>query len=292
MNKKLEHPYHDLTNGFRLRGNLHAHTQRSDGLLSPEEVIQAYRGKGYDFLMISDHDIFATREWLDGLDRQELIYIPGNEISANGRHLLHVNATSWIAPNPQRQVVLNGIAAEPQSFAIMAHPNWQGQFDYATIGQLREWVGYAGIEIYNGVISRLGGSAYATNKWDMLLSDGFRCWGYANDDSHCSEDVALGWNVVFVREKTSDAIVDALRNGRFYASSGVEIENIVVEGLRIHLRTRNADRIAAVCDEGKRFAQVDAAELEVEVPEDVRYVRFECWGRGEQMAWSQPFYVV
>lgn len=292
MDKKLEHPYHDLTHGFWLRGNLHAHTQRSDGKLSPQEVIQGYRVQNHDFLMISDHDIFADREWLDGLDGQGLIFIPGNEISANGCHLLHVNAASRLAPNPQRQIVLNEIAAEPQSFAIMAHPNWQGQFDYATMAQLREWVGYAGIEIYNGVISRLGGSSYATNKWDMLLSEGRRCWGYANDDSHRGEDIALGWNVVFVREKTPEAIVDALRNGRFHASSGVEIESIAVDGMRIRLKTRNAERIAALCDHGKRFAQVDAAEMEIEVPEGVRYVRFECWGRGEQMAWSQPFYIV
>ena len=31
------------------------------------------------------------------------------------------------------------------------------------------------------------------------------------------------------------------------------------------------------------------ASAEIEVPDDARYVRFACWGRGEQFAWPQPF---
>jgi len=85
--------------------------------------------------------------------------------------------------------------------------------------------------------------------------------------------------------------VEALRNGCFYASTGVEIESILVEGRTIRLQAGNAERIAAIEATGRRFAQVDGACLEVEVPEGSRYVRFECWGRGEAMAWSQPFYV-
>ena len=31
--------------------------------------------------------------------------------------------------------------------------------------------------------------------------------------------------------------------------------------------------------------------LEVEVPADAGYVRFECWGAGETFAWTQPFFI-
>src|SRR5262245_54655083 len=37
------------------KGNLHAHSTRSDGKLSPEEVVAAYRDRGYDFLVLTDH---------------------------------------------------------------------------------------------------------------------------------------------------------------------------------------------------------------------------------------------
>ena len=32
------------------RGNLHTHSTRSDGVVSPEEVCRRYRAEGYDFL--------------------------------------------------------------------------------------------------------------------------------------------------------------------------------------------------------------------------------------------------
>ena len=41
--------------GRFFRGNLHCHSNKSDGLLKPEDVAAAYRDAGYDFIMLSDH---------------------------------------------------------------------------------------------------------------------------------------------------------------------------------------------------------------------------------------------
>jgi hypothetical protein len=41
--------------GRFFRGNLHCHSNRSDGLWEPEEVVGAYRDAGYDFVCLSDH---------------------------------------------------------------------------------------------------------------------------------------------------------------------------------------------------------------------------------------------
>src|SRR5215470_9246315 len=37
------------------RGNLHTHSTRSDGALSPEAVVRTYREHGYDFVAVTDH---------------------------------------------------------------------------------------------------------------------------------------------------------------------------------------------------------------------------------------------
>ncbi|MEG2860151.1 MAG: hypothetical protein RSA12_09670, partial [Clostridia bacterium] len=37
------------------KGNLHTHTTRSDGKMSPEDVMALYRAHGYDFLALTDH---------------------------------------------------------------------------------------------------------------------------------------------------------------------------------------------------------------------------------------------
>ena len=37
------------------RGNLHGHSNHSDGAKTPREVVEFYQELGYDFICISDH---------------------------------------------------------------------------------------------------------------------------------------------------------------------------------------------------------------------------------------------
>ena len=39
------------------RGNLHTHSNLSDGALEPKAVADAYKNAGYDFLQLSEHFI-------------------------------------------------------------------------------------------------------------------------------------------------------------------------------------------------------------------------------------------
>ena len=256
----------------------------------PQRVINDYAKRGYDFLAISDHDIYTSirdyRQW----DAKGMVLMPGNEVSANGSHILHVAADRFIEPVAQRQEVINRIAAG-KGLAVIAHPNWLEAFDGTPITQMQEWIGYHGLEIHNGLIRRLTGSPYCTNKWDLLLSQGRRLWGFANDDSHDDGDVECGWNVVYSKQRTVKEITAALTAGRFYTSSGVVISSIRVRANRITIETENAASIVAVSDFGQRIGSIDAARIDFEVPQDQRYVRFECWGVGEQFAWTQPFFV-
>ena len=288
----LLNPYQGLTGGKWVRGNLHTHSTRSDGKRSPQAVLNDYASRGYGFLMFSDHDCLMTPAELQGFQNRGLLLIPGNEITSNGPHLLHVNPDRALAPNPQRQQVLNEAATCP-GFIIVCHPNWHADFNHCRIEQLREWTGYAGMEIYNGTIGRLDGSQYATDKWDMLLSQGRRIWGFAHDDTHLAEgEVGLGWNMVYTTEPTVGGIVGAMAAGRFYASTGVTITSIQVSGHHVRIETADAQRIIAIQENSRRLAVTDANVLEIDVPEKTKYVRFECWGSGERFAWTQPFFNV
>lgn len=290
-------PYKNMTGGEWLRGNLHAHSTRSDGERDPGAVIADYARRGYGFFMMSDHDRLATEEDYAGWgDAKGMVLIPGIEITAGGPHLLHVDARSRVEPSTIRQEVLCAILDQAErtghGFCIVNHPNWGKGFDHCSLARLSEWMGYCGLEIFNGVIGRLYGSAYATDKWDMLLTAGRRVWGFANDDCHQARgDTELGWNVAYVRERTCAGVVEALRTGRFYGSSGVVIASIEVDGMTLRIKTENGRRVAAIVDSGRRLRVADAASLEMQVPDDCSYVRFECWGEGEQMAWTQPFFI-
>ena len=290
MSHIIINPYADLTAGNWVRGNLHAHTTASDGKLLPQELVDAYAKVGYEFLAITDHDVYTSAEDHQSLDDKGLILITGVETTDNGPHVLCLNGDSAIEPSSDRQAVIHATLASG-GFVIPAHLNRESHFDHTPIDQLRLWDGYEGIEIFNGQGSYNPGSPYSTAKWDLLLTEGRRVWGYANDDAHGPESIALGWNMAYVKERSAAGLIDALTAGRFYASTGVTITDIMVDGQRIVLQTADADRIVAVGNGGGRLAIVDQPTIEIDVPDYIHYVRFECWGRGEQFAWTQPFFV-
>ena len=84
-------------------------------------------------------------------------------------------------------LIIGALIGTNGSFAIMNHPNWGPAFVHCAQEWLDVWDSYKGIEIYNGVCEFLPGSAFATDRWDQLLTSGRRVWGFANDDHHWHE---------------------------------------------------------------------------------------------------------
>ena len=290
----LTHPYADLDSGRWMRGNLHTHTTLSDGQSPIEDVVADYASRGYDFLSITDHDMLTDPEVLDACAAAagDMVLVPGNEISANGPHIVHVGSDRVIEPLEDRQEVIRQINATA-GISIVAHPNAWNNFEHCSLANLQEWQDYQGIEILN-TLGWLGGDAYALQKWDLLLCSGRRVWGYANDDAHNPDMVAKAWNVAYVTDPSPGGIVDALARGAFYASCGVTINDIKVEGSRIRIETEDAERIVAISNAADtythRIGQVDDRVMEIDFVEDKRFIRFECWGKGERFAWTQPIF--
>jgi hypothetical protein len=284
MNARIESPYFQGAGAIWLRGNLHTHTQRSDGAASPQDTILHYARLGYDFLMLSDHDVLADYR---GLDAHGMTLLRGVEVCGGGPHLLDVGARRLVNAQSDLQRQIDQINRQ-SGFVVLCHPNWEDDYDHYPFSQLTALKDYRGIEIFNGTVIHMTGNHLATDKWDRLLAAGRRVWGYANDDAHGLSDRGLGWNVVRVKARTPGAILAALKNGSFYASSGAEISEIRVHGSHIHLEAPNADRIAVVAPGSCRVAVVDGSVLDYDVSNlAAPYFRVECYGRGGMMAWTQ-----
>jgi len=291
----LSSPYSEKPHWFK--GNLHTHTTNSDGARTVESVLRDYEEREYDFLSISDHDVLVDPVPYE--NGTALTLIPGVEVTANGPHLLHVNASTRVPPHQKRQQVLDEISEQQESFAILNHPNWLAPLPglHFTHAHMCSLTGYAGIEIYNGVIERLPGTALATDQWDQLLSNDLRLWGYGHDDSHEAGDVELAWNMVQATEPTVPELTRALRGGRFYVSTGVIIKRISVSERTVRIFTSNAARIRFISRWGVIRDTFDSQAAEYTVPEDpdeakaLGYIRVECYGGGSAMAWSQPVWI-
>lgn len=273
----------------QFRGNLHTHSTLSDGIYTMQEVIDLYADRNFDFLMLSDHDTLGDPALYE--DRGMVLF-PGNEITAFGGHLLHVNAQEFIEPEPSRQEVLDAIERSG-GFAIINHPNWGCRFSHWPQEELETLQGYAGLEIYNGVTERAEGGAEATDRWDMLLTQGRKLWGYGNDDFHILCDLERVWNMVYAEERSAEALLQALEAGNFYVSSGVHIDRLTVCGNRVSISAPGVECYRIIGDWGAIFATVEGPELSFEADPELpfSYFRIECFGKGTAKAWTQPFWL-
>ena len=92
--------------------------------------------------------------------------------------------------------------------------------------------------------------------------------------------------------RDAESIFSAIRRGWFYCSSGVELVDIARHGRTIVMETTNAEEIQMICDGGRQIARVSGLSASFTVPQSVEhYVRFEAYGLGSAMAWTQPFFM-
>ncbi|MCL2647510.1 MAG: CehA/McbA family metallohydrolase [Phycisphaerales bacterium] len=290
----LQNPYVRRPNtSYRwLKGNLHAHSTRSDGTRSPQKVLDLYAALGHDFAALSDHDILSD---YTGLNPHHMILLPGsNEVSSFGNHLLQIGSTAIAHPHENRQRVIDDILATG-GLAIINHPNWEAHWNHCPYELLQKLLGYHGLEIFNGVCLDLEGSAYAIDKWERLLSEGRIVWGFANDDSHRDNQEGRGWNVAQVPTHESQnpaAILAALKSGNFYASTGVTIDAIEVIGSTLHITAKDAQEIELYGDHAVRLAVSKSNEITFDAANaNATYLRAQLYGQGSAMAWTQPFVI-
>jgi hypothetical protein len=291
MPVRIDSPY-DQNSGDWLKGNLHAHTTHSDGAQSPEELLSIYQRLGYDWICISDHDTVTPRP-----DRRPegLAFLSGNEVTARGPHLLYIGASDLVAPDPDRPKVVSEILAR-NGLCILNHPNWGFEFLHWPQELLESIPGYHGIEIYNGIVRRLEGSSLATDRWDRLLSKGKRVWGFANDDAHLESDCGIAWNVVRCEKGDPGPIIESLKSGRFYASTGVSLSALETGGGKIRMISTNGSCCVVVMDHGVELGRYPGRSWQFDLERLAgswrpSYFRFEILGDSGATAWTQPIFL-
>ena len=312
-------PYVDLVDGRWYKGSLHVHSDVSDvaeaGLRPRGQVLADYRSCGHDFVMFAEQNRYTTQAEIDAdrLNDHGLVVIPGAELDdrcfvSSGQHLSHVNPSErcHVTEKCGLTDILRYVAGDEQAFVVLLHPDYPG-FDRSAT-----WTGLTALEVVSGFYLRRPGHEWSRNPfafdaWDYLLGQGARVWGIADDCSFAAGDIDVAWLQVFATECSVPAIVEAIRAGRFYSSTGVTIDGIDVDGATVTITARDAAHIDVVVDGGEPTVVADGQVATYEVCPDATYVRFECvgaddtWGSdyGERWteehvlrrAWTQPMWV-
>lgn len=239
------------------RGNIHTHSTLSDGKLAPDQVIEAYRSAGYDFMMLSDHFI-GHFNWpvadTRSLRSPDFTTIIGAEIHAPKTvvgelwHMVAAGLPLDFAPcgDDETGPELARRAAAAGAFVGIAHPAWS---------QLTVEDGHSidvahAVEIYNhgcAVESDRGDGWYLL---DQMLNDGKRLTAFATDDAHFNDhdaDAFGGWVHVKADSLDPASLLEALKAGHYYSSQGPSIQNLSIEGNILEIECSPVDRIAVTC---------------------------------------------
>jgi hypothetical protein len=223
--------------GQFFKGNLHSHSTNSDGLLPPEDVVKAYRERGYDFVSITDH--FMNRfEWpvtdTTHLRDERFTTLLGAELHGGGMEngeLWHI-VTNGLPENFEPQnpnedgAEIAARAIREGAFVTVGHPAWNG----VTEKDIDKLDDFDAIEIYNHGHTN---DCDRGNGWmlaDTLATRGMRFSTTAADDAHFKHrpDTFGGWVKVKSESLDPDSILEALKDGRYYASTGPEIHNVEI----------------------------------------------------------------
>jgi len=277
---------------------LHVHSTLSDGELAPGEVLAWYRARGYHFVALTDHGVLAEARRL----AEDFITLSGIEIDGVDpqRGLYHLVGLGLQGPpgvgcreSMPAQEAIDRLRAAG-GLVLVAHPYWSGQMSKDLLDQQ----GCFGLEVYNGGCEVDDARGFSAVHWDDLLACGYRLWGVAVDDAHWRDgdhDAGLGWVWVKAAALTQGAILDALRRGHFYASSGPEIHDLWLEESQVHIRCSPVASIDFVGN-GPLSARVSAVpggtltEASFRIRRRQRYVRVACRDAGGRWAWTNPIF--
>jgi hypothetical protein len=247
--------------GTWLRCALHAHTTNSDGELPPEMLVRHYEWAGYDVLAITDHWVRSVEPSTD-----RLLVLPGTELNAQAggpEHDAHVLALGLDVdpqvpdgefPSLDETVAwINEVGAVP----FLAHTYWSG----LRTEQFERCSGLVGIEVWNAGCELEVGRGGSAIHWDEALERGRRLFALATDDSHHpGYDSALAWTWVRADARTPEAVLDALRNGAFYGSTGPEIHALEIDDDAIEVHCSPAQSVTLVAGR-RRGARANAGRL-------------------------------
>jgi hypothetical protein len=295
------------------KGNTHSHTTMSDGDSPPEVVAKWYKEHGYNFLVLSDHNVFTDPANLSNLVDARFLLISGEELTT--RYLdkrVHVNGLNIPGKvAPQLDSTLVGTIQKNVDAVRVAngvphinHPNYLWSITQRDLLQVNN---DKLVEIFNGhpEVNNFGGGGWPSMEqvWDHLLTNGKEIYGIAVDDAHhfqgefAPERSNPGRGCVVVRAKNLAAreIVENLEKGWFYASTGVVLDDIIVTPPQIEIRIAPRGdfkfRTEFIGSGGKILLKAETNPAIYRLQGNERYVRAKVYDSGGFVAWVQPVFV-
>lgn len=192
----------------RIKCDLHIHTNASpDGHCSVKDIIAKAKESGLDAVAITDHDTTVSAKEALAFGDEELIIIPGVEVSTKQGHVLVLGTTDEFEPRLDARKTI----AEAKSkgcLVIIPHP----------FHRFRHAVGLHDITILNeaDAIEAYNSRYYtaSSNKKAARVARKLNKPITAGSDAHTCGFVGYGINIIDTEEKSANSVLKALREGK------------------------------------------------------------------------------
>ncbi|MBL4844109.1 MAG: CehA/McbA family metallohydrolase, partial [Planctomycetes bacterium] len=242
-----------------LRGDLHVHTDHSDGTDTVAQILEIARYKSLDFIFLSDHDTLSQVNDPDFVSTPDLTVLPAcewTEVNHGGvlapktvppHYDRSLPAATWPA---QTEAIIAKVHAEGGAF-VVNHPADRVRLwpwipasadameiwnHYWTVGPvpsdpyslakfMREKGALRGgllpsVDVIRA-LSKVGpGNHQALVLWELQLERGRKIAAVGGSDRHMALPPGHPTTWVLARENTREGIVEAIRKGRTMISDG------------------------------------------------------------------------
>ena len=285
----------------RYKANLHCHTTISDGRMTPEQVKEYYKERGYSIVAYTDHGIMVNQNHLtddeflalNGYELDVTESIPDksfkfkrtchfclvardpdnlvNVACSGGRYVKRESSKAYLdkvvydknEPDIEREY-----SAECLS-EMMKRCRDAGFFvtynhpgwSFESYPEFMSYDGYQAMEIINYASYVEGYPEHNEAFYDDMLRAGKRIFAVADDDNHAANTSCGAYIIVLADKLEYKTVTDAIARGDFYASEGPEIKALWYEDGKVHIKTSPARQIRM--NLGVRGAQVVTAEGEL-----------------------------
>ena len=289
---------------------LHAHTTESDGDEPLDRVIDWYRRLGFDCLVVTDHNLVTLP---DGESPERPLLIGGEEVTVmlEGESVaVYVNGVGL--REAVEPIVKDGVLATLQAnvdavvraggIPCLTSPYYREGFDHHTLAGIE---GAVLMDIYNAHPNNVLGDPRTFSYerlWDEALTAGRRLFGVATDDAHNYREFSAdnsnpgrAWVMARCSELTEESVLEALRSGDFYASTGVKLTSLEVEpgsvSLAIEPKTPQSYSTAFLGRGGRLLSEQKGTEADYRFEGGEGYVRARVTSSWGARAWTQPVFV-
>lgn len=282
----LFNPYSPKVAVFK--GQLHCHSNNSDGKQSPEATVTAYKLAGYDFVCLTDHNILTADPLVPGI-----LFIPGIE-ETHDVHMGNIGAVSH-SLNTTAQPIINDVV-NLGALVSLNHPTWGVQLaknDYLGLENLNF------IEIRNATVESVIPDVWAAEKvvWASMLTSGKIVYALAADDCHDINKVSefdKYQTMVFANKLGKNEILASLREGNFYCrqANGPIINSIVLEDNILTIATETECVLSFIGRDDTTFQTTTGTLFVYEIKGHEKYIRARLRETTtNERAWTQPVFI-